>query len=177
MSKDNQAWENILEGWDSFPIEAYELALSESKENFEELATDSENITDKSIRILILSISSSIGFTIYLLESSQNIGYYLFIPLLLFGVICIQSIKLMFPKQIIPRGTKPEHIMLNIYDNYDNEKSKLNALYYNTIRQYNKAINDFEELLRSRHDSYSLLLITLGMYFTSIIIILSFLVY
>lgn len=169
-------WNDILEEWDTFPIDAYKLMFSEVKENFEERSSDSESITNKSIKILALSSSFLVGLLGY--TSSQDIYLCLlclFCLAIPYFIILLLSIKLMFPKNIQFRGTLPSDIMVNVYDNKEYEESdKEKLLYYNTIKQYQYSIEIFDEKLKKRHCFYKLLLASVFFLFIiSLLLIIS----
>ena len=123
----DKMWKPNIKNWEKIPLESYKLILSQSKERFEEFASDSESITNKSIKMLGLSVllgSAIIGYGLTI----NKFVFVLFI--LLYSIDFLLIIELIFPKEVIYRGASPQLINWQDFDEKENTSDDKIALTY-----------------------------------------------
>lgn len=123
--------------WSKIDLDSYRFIIQQAEKNFDEIISESESITNKSIKILTFN---SILFSFYFsyltkLNNYSLNGIELVIPLILFLVIVFIVLKLMFPKCIRLKGFSPKDLLSNAsnLDSIEDENFQLHILYYITI--------------------------------------------
>lgn len=122
--------------WSKINLDTYGFIIKQAEKNFDELISESESITNKSIKILTFN---SILFSFFFSYSKQFNHYTsyrieLVMPLILFLGVVFIVMKLMFPKRIRFKGFSPKDLLSDA-SNLDSEDESfhLQILYYITI--------------------------------------------
>jgi hypothetical protein len=143
---------NDLNNWDKIPTETYKLILEEAKIRYDELLSQSENITGKVIQTILINSAIITWFANYIL----------------------------FPRKITLKGSSPKEIFGNELDlsgdikgdNYD-EDNKIKVYYYHQVKRYNNRIEKLRPIYSSRAEKYRWGLIFSLLLFGYIITIIS----
>ena len=145
-----------VQEWEHLPIEVYQKTLIEAKEYFEEYCSETESITDKSLKTF-WGLLSFTGVASGLIVSKKHI---FFVDFLLGSLIIYLLIRLYFiikPRQTVYRGVHPLQHLTKDFDRSDltkDDKEKL--LYVNLIEQYMAKIELIEGLNKIRAKQYSI---------------------
>lgn len=161
----NEMWKPNVKDWEKIPLESYKLILSQTKEQFEECASESESITNKSIKLL--------GFLVLL--GSGIIGYgltlnkcFLLIFILFYAMDFYLILKLVFPKNVIFRGTRPQIINWQDFDEKENTNAdKIALTYYQEIIRTGDSIDKMMNYNSIRHNRYKVSIIFTAILFIS----------
>lgn len=142
--------------WSEVQEESYELIFSEAKERFEELHSDSESMTNKSIKMLSTIILVT-GVTGGILRSNAPSCWVWIITVLYLGLIIYDFyllLKLISPKQIIPKGAPPEKSIPDDLSNPDDQGYQIKLFYYHNILMLQRSIDKMEILNSGRSVLY-----------------------
>jgi hypothetical protein len=133
-------WEPKINDWDKIGPEAYKFILEQSKLRFEEIISESETITERSIKLLTVLVgflSGLIGLSLKTPPESNliwTLGICYFVDI---GSL----VWLMKGKEIVLRGSPPKEIFIDNLDRNDYSKDdQLSLLYYNEVCRYQQRI-------------------------------------
>ena len=150
----SETWKDIVKDWEKVPIEAYKFLFSQAKDRYDEFMLESESISNKAITLATIMVAAISGFASYKFTGNSNHGFLIIlIVLFLADVFCLGL--LLFPKNILQRGSPPNEIFIDYLDNtelVDDEKTKL--IYYNELKRYQEKMNAMEKVNRYRHWFY-----------------------
>jgi hypothetical protein len=170
----SMSWTDITCDWEKLPIETYKFLFEQAKERYSDVMSESESITEKAFKLISISGAVAAGFIGF--KFQQNPNLWLTIGLAIFHLVnfaCL--IKLLFPKEIILRGSPPNETLINYFDDKnleENEKSKL--VYYQELIRYQERIDIMTLNITKRQRYYQLsLILTLFNTATSIGIVIS----
>ncbi len=157
--ENSQIYEFPIKEWEILPLEVYEKVLQEQKENFSMYISETQSITDKSIRLLIGfgTFSAAAGGYIF----NKHAHSCLNIILGIMSVISIIGLYYIFKGHLIHyNGTKPDEILTKNFDdkNYSIEDKK-RLVYLNIIKQYGFKVNEMSFLNAKRVILYDIFLI------------------
>lgn len=144
-----------VEEWERLPIEVYQKTLDEVKEYFEEFCSETESVTDKSLKIFwgLLTFTGAAAGVIASKKHVICIDVLLgiLIVYLLISLYCI--IK---SRQTVYRGVHPLNHLTKDYDkpNFTKE-DKERLIYVNLIEQYMAKIDLVEPLNDKRAKQYN----------------------
>lgn len=150
-------WDGIIQDWEKLPVEAYSFIFSQVKDRYEEVISESESITNKTFTIAGIVVAGFAAYTAVKTSTPPN-------PILdklvvIFFVVDVISIGLLlFPKNIIQRGSEPSQILLDAFDSIEIEQEKTRFAYFNEIRKYHYRIQKMKELTTNRKYLYSIML-------------------
>lgn len=117
---DNESWKPNFK-WYKVNPEAYKLILDEAKERYEDIMSESESITNKSIK-MVIALAAFIGFTLdFAIKNSFKEIIPVYILLLIIFLDVWLLYKLILPKQIRGRGVPP---ILSIDEDIDDDENK-----------------------------------------------------
>jgi hypothetical protein len=140
--------------WDSLPDRTYKFIITQAKENFEECLSESESITDKSIKFVI-AIFGFFGAFIAAIICSRVPGWLIILCIIFFATDLYYWTKLIFPKDIIPRGSKPFDLFNKEFDNPEfTETDKIRLVYFNECVRYEDRITNMNTLNQIRISKY-----------------------
>lgn len=147
-----EQWNSPVSDYNMVSVEACRLIFDQAKIYFEETIVESEELTQRSIRILLLflpSIITVIGFCISnqeKLKSLRQLDIFLLILSAGCAINCLSNLfKLINPKKGHYRGGKPEEIMRpEIFGTGDTENIE-KALYISEIERCQIKIEQMEE--------------------------------
>jgi hypothetical protein len=172
---------NDLNNWDKIPTETYKLILEEAKIRYDELLSQSENITGKVIQTILINSAIITWFANYI--STKNLSYKTLI-LTAFAIfvtfVFFWLVNILFPRKITLKGSSPKEIFGNELDlsgdikgdNYD-EDNKIKVYYYHQVKRYNNRIEKLRPIYSSRAEKYRWGLIFSLLLFGYIITIIS----
>jgi len=154
----SETWNDIVKDWDKVPIEAYKFLFSQAKDRYDEFMSESESISNKAITLATITVAAISGFASYKFTGNSNQGFLvILISLFVVDLFCLGL--LLFPKNILQRGSPPNEIFIDYLDNselVDDEKTKL--IYYNELKRYQTKMNSMEKVNKYRHWFYGIAL-------------------
>jgi hypothetical protein len=158
-SQQPEIWKDIVKDWETIPIGAYEFLFSQAKDRYDEVMSESESITNKSINLLTIAIGAITGFVGYNFTSNPSEAFIVLLTLLFIPNFIALGI-LLFPKNISQRGSPPNEVFIDYLDNnglIDDEKTKL--VYYHELIRYQTRLEFMNKKNSSRHYAYGIALV------------------
>lgn len=126
--------------WYKVNKEAYKIIVTEAKEKMEDTLSESESITNKSIKMitaLVVMFGFYIGFFV-----QNHLKFDSSIPFLLpFFIIGCGIIYLIFPKKIRGRGFEPKELIPKELDAEEDKEYQEEILYYALIEKLQEDID------------------------------------
>lgn len=118
--------------WSEISVEAYKIIYNEGKERLKDAINDSENITNKAIKLLS-AILSLFGIAVgFIIQQNLKVGYNsIFLMPLLVSVVIL--IFILFPKRVKEYGIQPNTLIPKNFDSEDDKEHQLELLYYTAI--------------------------------------------
>ena len=149
--------------WYEVKEHSYKLIYELAKERFEEYASESESITNKSIKIFTALIGIAAFIIGFILKKKIPLGNdYIFITIcLLFAVALYCVYGLISPKNIYHRGIDPSIAANKDIFVEENKDYQLQATYYNIIKVLQNNINGMYDINEIRMKRYTLSLYAL----------------
>lgn len=131
----HQRWTEKISKWENVSVDEYKLIFDLAKERFEDVLSETESITDKSIKIFTAAIVFC-GFLVGII--TQNKKFHLPILWIDITIGLITSTIFFVVIVIWPRGTRRRGLppIVSTTPNFDNDEDKgylLQKLYYNCI--------------------------------------------
>lgn len=151
-------WKDIVKDWEKVPLEAYKFLFSQAKDRYNEFMLESESISNKAFTLATITVAAISGFASYKFTGNPNHGFLIILISLFVGDLFCLGL-LLFPKNILQRGSPPNEIFIDYLDNaelVDDEKTKL--IYYNELKRYQEKMNAMEKVNRYRHWFYGIAL-------------------
>jgi len=129
---DDCKWKPDFDKWYNVNKEAYKFTFEQAVIKLDDLLTESESITNKSIK-WVTGIIAIFGFFVgFLIQKKLPIGYNS--VFIIFFIIDVAGLLfLIFPKEIKGRGFVPSELLPEKLDNPDDEKYQQELLYYFAI--------------------------------------------
>jgi hypothetical protein len=158
-SQQPERWNDIVKDWETIPISAYEFLFNQAKDRYDEVMSESESITNKSINLLTVVIGGMTGFVGYNFTSNPNEAFIVLLTLLFISDFIALGV-LLFPKKISQRGSPPNEVFIDYLDNHDlidDEKTKL--VYYHELIRYQSRLELMNKKNSSRQNAYGIALI------------------
>lgn len=163
------------------PFDTYKTMLEEAKIRYNELLSQSENITGKVIQTILAASAIVAWFTKYL--SENKFQYRLIIAIVFVSLtllIYYRLVSIFYPRKTVLRGTSPFEVLGNEVDlagdiNGDNysEIEKILVYYYHQVFRFNRRINSLRPLYNKRAGDYKTnLILCLTLFFYIIIVVL-----
>lgn len=119
--------------WSEINVEAYKIIYTEGKERLKDAINDSENITNKAIKLLS-ALLSLFGIAVgFIIQQKINVGFNIIflVPMLLSILILIW---ILFPKQAKEYGIQPNILIPKNFDSKEDKEYQSELLYYSAIR-------------------------------------------
>ena len=130
MSKNK--WLPDFNKWYQIDKDAYKLIFQQAEKKLEDVLSESESLTDKSIKMVMAVVAMFAFFLGFIIQQHIPLGYNsIFIVLFLLNVFGI--IFLIFPKEVKRRGFSPQVFIPNNLDNEEDKGFQEEILYYNGI--------------------------------------------
>jgi hypothetical protein len=128
----NNKWIPDFKKWYDVSKDAYIIINNEAKSRMEEVLSESESITNKSIQFIAAIIAiSGFFFKTFIdakipLSNNWWLVVFFVIPSSLFSI-------LLFPKEVRSRGFQPKEFIVENLDNKDDVGYQEQIIYYNSI--------------------------------------------
>ncbi len=171
-----------IKNWNRIPTETYKLILDEAKIRYNELLSQSENITGKVIQTILINSAVVAWFAKYLSENNfcykglVSVFFVLFTLFIYYWLVCI-----LYPRKIVLKGTSPNEALGNETDlsgdigsdNYT-EEDKVKVYYYHQVNRYKRRIENIRPMYNVRAKKYKQSLVfSLMLFFLIVIVFLS----
>lgn len=153
-------WDTIAKEWDLVPVEAYKFMFSQVKDRYDDILSESVSITDKSIKILTISIGGLSVLAGYFIKNNDVcLGALIPLGMFYFANFAL-LILLMFPKPVPLKGSPPKEIFINSLDNTTYvADDKISVLYYNELIRYQGRIDFLNSENNKRQENYRAVLV------------------
>jgi len=170
-------WTSKINHWYNIGPKEYEFIFKQAKEKFDDILSENESITSKSIK-MATAIVAFAGF--YLGIALQNHLFldhrflvFTILILLLINLLIIGSI--IFPRKGYNKGISPDLITDSDFDNEDDKDYYLAKLYYTAIGILQDKIDNTIILNTERIKTYKIALVVFGslIFFMSITIVMT----
>jgi len=125
-------WKPDFDKWYNVNKEAYKFVFGQAEKKLEDVLSESESITNKSIKIVAAVVAMFAFFVGFLIQKNIPIGYNA-IFIILFIVNVAGVIFLIFPKEVKGRGFVPSELLPKKIDNSDDKDFQEEMLYYCAI--------------------------------------------
>lgn len=174
-----------IKHWDKISDDIYKDMINEAKIKLDEIVSQSENITDKCIKMLVINGAILLWFSKYVSDNSYSLNPFIVISIsILLSFNFWNLITIVFPRSNVRvKGTSPSAILesnvseITIGDdkrNYsDSERQKV--YYYLQCWRYDDSIISYREKLEARaiKYKYAIVLSTLGLLFVSLVFLVT----
>jgi hypothetical protein len=131
MSTDNK-WRPDFKEWYKVNKEAYRIVFEQAEKKMDDVISESESITNKSIKMVVAVTSMFAFFIGFLVQKKIPIGYNsVFFILLVINVTGI--LFLIFPKEVRGRGLSPKILLPKNLDSEGDIKYQEEMIYYSGI--------------------------------------------
>lgn len=164
-----------IDNWNKIPTETYKSIVDDAIVRYDELLSQSENITSKIIQI-ILAISVLVSwYASFIFQHSFLNKDYVVIG---FVILCIyvyfMLVSMLFPREkVVLRGSSVSDSFFNeeelINDTYSDDE-KIKAYYFTKAWRYKKRIDAFRKICNQRSKQYECRLILSLLLFSYVII-------
>jgi hypothetical protein len=151
-----------LKNWNKIPTETYKSILEDAKVRYNELLSQSENITGKVIQTLLIDSAIVAWFTKYLSENKFCYRGLISIVFVLFTLfIYYWLVAMLYPRKIVLKGTSPNEALGDEVDlsgdvsgdNYT-EEDKVRVYYYHQVNRYKRRIESLRPIYNTRAERY-----------------------
>lgn len=151
-----------LNNWDKIPTETYKNILEDAKIRYNEILSQSENITGKVIQTMLINSAIVAWFTNFIFDNKFRnkeliaigfVGFSLFIYWWLVAIL--------FPRKIVLKGTSVNEALKNEQDfsgdiggdNY-NDEQKVKVYYYHQVNRYKRRNENLRPTYNIRAKKY-----------------------
>lgn len=160
-------WKPDFVQWYSVNKEAYKFIFQQAEKKLEDILSESESITNKSIKLITAIVAMFAFFVGFLLQKKEPLGYH---SILVFGFILNVAgvIFLIFPKEVKGRGFIPSELLPERLDHEEDKEFQEEMLYYCAIIKLEEDIQIMRQKNSERSKVYlcclvlALLLLTSG---------------
>lgn len=146
----------IIDDWSKVEKESYQLALRLAQERFNERVLESESITTKSIKMLLLNVSLFGWFVSIAIKKELSMEE---LPTLSVFVTLIVLIGLVMPKQVRDKGISPAILFPDYFDKKHHGDEQVKLIYFNAVSIVQQNIDVMSILNSQRAKKYQLALI------------------
>lgn len=159
-------WKPDFHKWYNVNKNAYKFIFEQAIRKLDDVLSESESITDKSIK-MATAVSSMFAFFIgFLVQSKTPIGYNsIFIILFIINIAGI--VFLIFPKEVKGRGFQPSELLPKNLDDPEDKDFQEEILYYCSIVNLENDISLMRKKNSDRAKIYLVCLILALMLFVS----------
>ena len=131
MSTDNK-WYPDFKKWYDVNKESYKIVFEQAEKRMEDVLSESESITNKSIKMIAAVAAMFAFFVGFLVQKNIPIGYNsIFIVVFVANVTGI--LFLIFPKEVRSRGVSPQKLLPKNLDAEDDKNYQEQMIYYSGI--------------------------------------------
>jgi len=156
-----------IKNWKKIPTETYKNILDSAKVRYEEMMSQSANITGKIDKMIIINGAIIIWVSKIFIENKDKVPTWILIALCIY-IIGLFSflVSTFFSRNTVLLGSYPKDVLENEDEltgkdtdgNYD-EDEKVKVYYYLQCFAYNNRITDFKPILDKRANSLNISLI------------------
>ncbi len=170
---ENEWKPDIEKKWYDVKLESYKFIFEQAKERMNDILSESESITNKSIK-MISAIAAFLGF-ILALSLKRGWTLEIFIPFVVLVIVdIILLLILLLPKSVRWRGLAPKIFIPKNLDSEDDKEFQEQLLYYSAVIMLQSNIDYMLGRNSSRSKLYSwALIIFLVILIVTIIFVLS----
>lgn len=131
MSIDDK-WYPDFKKWYNVDTASYKLVFEQAEKKMEDVLSESESITNKSIKMVATVAAMFAFFVGFLIKKNIPIGYNsIFIAVFIVNVTGI--LFLVFPKEVRGRGLSPKKLLPTNLDNEEDKNYQEQMIYYSGI--------------------------------------------
>lgn len=131
MSTDDK-WKPDFKKWYDVNKDAYKLVFEQAAKKLDDVLSESESITNKSIKIITVVAAMFAFFVGFLIKKNIPIGYNV-IFIVIFIVNVTGTLFLIFPKEVRGRGIPPQKLLPKNLDAEDDRNYQEQMIYYSAI--------------------------------------------
>ena len=131
MSADNK-WQPDFKKWYNVNKDTYKILFEQGEKKMEDVLSESESITNKSIKMIIAVTAMFTFFVGFLIQKNIPIGYNA-IFILVFVLNVTGILFLIFPKEVRGRGLSPKILLPKNIDDEDDKEFQEQIVYYSGI--------------------------------------------
>lgn len=151
-------WKPDFEKWYHVNKDAYKFIFTQAEKKLEDVLSESESITNKSIKLITATVSMFAFFIGFILQKNILIGYnVIMVIFFISNVVCI--IFLIFPKEVKGRGFVPSELLPKRLDHPDDKEYQEEMLYYCAIVKLEEDIKTMRQKNKARSKIYLINLI------------------
>ena len=126
-------WKPDFSKWYNVNKDSYKFIFEQAEKRLEDILSESESITNKSIKMATAVVAMFAFFIGFLIQKSIPLGYNsIFIGLFIINVSAI--VYLIFPKEVKLRGLTPKILIPSNLDADEDKDVQAEMLYYSAIR-------------------------------------------
>lgn len=167
----NESWQPKIRGWWNIDVEAYKLILQLAQERFNDVAEENISITDKSQKILILTLSITGFFVPFFSDKHITDNFVFFIVGIAFCVF-VWNIYLLWSlltsKGVYRKGLSPSLSFRDDLDSPENEdgniKNQLQLTFFNAICVLESSIEQQRNLNNKRIYTFNYCILSICIY-------------
>ena len=148
--------DDIISHWSTVEKETYEIALRLGQERFSERVAESESVTNKSIKMLVLNVSLFGWFVGLCFSNNIEIGL---LSLLSVFATLIILIGLIMPKSVRDKGISPAILLPDLFDKSHRGESQIKLVLFNALSIVQQNIDVMSNLNSQRASKYKCALI------------------
>lgn len=165
-------WKPDFEKWYNVDLKSYEFIFNQAEKKHEEVLSESESITNKSIKILSSLIALLSFFIGFLIKSEIEMNYWI-VLFILFSMINISLyVYLVFPKKIKGRGFSPKDLLPEKLDSEEDKGFQEHLLFYTAILKIQDNIDSVRQKNKDRASIYFMsILLSMILFFIGLIVI------
>jgi len=148
-------WKEIAKDWEKIPPDTYKFLFSQAKERYDEIISESESMTNKAVSLTTISIAALTAFVGYNFKvKPEACSVTILGALYLLNIIVLA--KLLFPKNIIMKGSPPNEIFNDYLDNPQYlPEDKIAIVYYHELVRYQERMDIMTKKNKIRQAFYA----------------------
>jgi hypothetical protein len=131
MSTDNK-WKPDFKKWYEVNKDAYKIVFEQAEKKMEDVLSESESITNKSIKMVAAVAAMFAFFVGFLVQKNIPVGYNA-VFIIVFIVNVTGILFLIFPKEVRGRGVSPKKLLPKNLDAEDDKNFQEQMIYYSGI--------------------------------------------
>lgn len=125
-------WKPDFEKWYDVNKECYKFLFNQAEKKHEDVLSESESITNKSIKLITILVTMFAFFVGFLIQKNILFGYNS-VFVLIFIVNVVTAIFLVFPKEVRGRGFVPSELLPERLDSPEDKDYQEQMLYYSAV--------------------------------------------
>jgi len=152
-------WNEIAKDWEKIPSDTYKFLFSQAKERYDEIISESESMTNKAVTLTTISFAALSAFVGYNFKVRPELGWIILLgALYLLNIIVLA--KLLFPKNVIMKGSPPNEIFNDYLDNPQYlPEDKITIVYYHELVRYQERMDMMTKKNKRRQAFYAVAII------------------